>query len=76
MAQKYNLPDKDDPQGWDKLKDLVRGLLEQQDNTIKSFGTTPSNPEGTRQYGDVWFDNTDHTFKVHTKDGTKTLKYE
>lgn len=75
MLEKYNFPDKDDPQFADKMVDLVNQLFDVANSPIKNF-IPISPPEGTKQQGDIWFDSSDEKLKVNTSTGVKILKYE
>jgi hypothetical protein len=74
--QRYNVPDKDDPQWGHKVVDLIRNLFEHADNPIKSHTPLDKTPDEGLQHGDLWYDNVEHKFKVNTANGVKTLKYE
>lgn len=74
-VQRYNIPDKSDPQFADKLVDMIRILFENADKEVKNFTPFSGTPED-KQHGDIWFDSTENKLKINTSEGVKTLKYE
>ena len=74
--QRYNIPDKNDPQWGHKVTDLIRTLFESADNPIKNLQPLNKPPDEGVQIGDIWYDNVEHKLKVNTVSGVKTVKFE
>lgn len=74
-TQRYNFPDKDDPQFADKVVDLLRVLFDKSDAPARNFSPSQT-PVDLRQIGDQYFDSSDEKMKVVTSSGIKILKYE
>jgi hypothetical protein len=71
----FNLPNEDDPNFNKKVISLLTQLFAKVESQTQSFEpiATPTDPTSI---GTKWFDSSDNKFKVMTKDGIKTLKYE
>ena len=74
-SEKFNIPDKLDPEHAGKISELVRQLFELQGRDVKNLKPIET-PDGTKQIGDMWYDAFDNKLRVNTPDGVKIVKYE